>query len=515
MLRFLLFVWWAPFATPLSAQPAIDWQQTLGGGGSEQAFKLAAHADGGGFAIGQTNSTDGDVSMSYGDLDAWVVRLSPTGELMWEVSLGGSGIDAGRDILATDDGGCVVLIETGSTDGMVSDPLGGIDIWIAKLSSNGQLEWESSIGGSNADLSRSIASSTAGGYLIAAQTASPELPGFHPPGSDYYLASISADGELLAQRCYGGSDSENTMAMTTAQDGSTVTCGSTRSGDGDVVGNLAMGIPSIWVLAVDENLNILRQRLLYSSDGSAQASSIVQLFDGQMQLTGSTSSSSGDLVQVYGNRDIWLANLDTSGSLIEATSLGGSEDESSWQTIGNEYGGSYVIGSTRSNDGMITFSNGQQDAWIVSLDTEFGPYWQRTLGGSLDDRFLSGVIFSDGGLVVAGSSRSSDGDLNMNSGQSDFWIVKFKPETVGIAGQASAIDLRVAPNPAHDQLLITWTDAMERITIHDALGKLIHTQQVLQGQVQLELSVASWAAGVYSILLYGEKGAGSHQFIKQ
>ena len=54
------------------------------------------------------------------------------------------------------------------------------------------------------------------------------------------------------------------------------------------------------------------------------------------------------------------------------------------------------------------------------------PYiqWQRSLGGSVDDRAYSIQQTTDGGYIIAGFSNSNDGDVTGNHGDYDYWIVK-------------------------------------------------------------------------------------------
>jgi hypothetical protein len=53
--------------------------------------------------------------------------------------------------------------------------------------------------------------------------------------------------------------------------------------------------------------------------------------------------------------------------------------------------------------------------------------WQKSLGGSDDDSAHSIQETMDRGFIVAGRSRSDDGDVSENPGYSHLWIVKLKP----------------------------------------------------------------------------------------
>src|SRR5580765_3303554 len=50
--------------------------------------------------------------------------------------------------------------------------------------------------------------------------------------------------------------------------------------------------------------------------------------------------------------------------------------------------------------------------------------WQKSLGGSVTDYATSIQQTTDGGYIVAGQSSSGDGDVSVNHGQRDYWIVK-------------------------------------------------------------------------------------------
>ena len=88
--------------------------------------------------------------------------------------------------------------------------------------------------------------------------------------------------------------------------------------------------------------------------------------------------------------------------------------------------GYIVAGYSNSNDGNVTDNHGKNDYWIVKLDSSGKIQWQKSLGGSDDDRAYSIHQTSDGGYIAAGTSNSNDGDITDNHGieNSDYWIVK-------------------------------------------------------------------------------------------
>ncbi len=107
--------------------------------------------------------------------------------------------------------------------------------------------------------------------------------------------------------------------------------------------------------------------------------------------------------------------------------LGGSDYDNARSFATTSDGGFVVAGSTRSTDGDVTNNHGGDDYWVVKLDPGGNPQWQKTLGGSASDRASSIVPTSDGGYVVAGYTPSTDGDVTNNHGNTDYWVVKLDP----------------------------------------------------------------------------------------
>src|SRR5437016_2729420 len=64
--------------------------------------------------------------------------------IQWQQSFGGTGNDEASAIELTSDGGCIVAGYSASTNGDITSNNGGKDFWIIKLDSNGPLEWEQS-----------------------------------------------------------------------------------------------------------------------------------------------------------------------------------------------------------------------------------------------------------------------------------------------------------------------------------------------------------------------------------
>ena len=71
-----------------SQEYQLIWQNCFGGSNLEGAYDMVSLPNG--YLIaGGTGSNDGDVSVSYGNGDGWLIRVDSTGNLLWEKTYGG------------------------------------------------------------------------------------------------------------------------------------------------------------------------------------------------------------------------------------------------------------------------------------------------------------------------------------------------------------------------------------------------------------------------------------------
>ncbi len=161
--------------------------------------------------------------------------------------------------------------------------------------------------------------------------------------------------------------------------------------------------------------------------------SVQQTTDGGYILGGySNSGISGDKTEIsYGDKDFWIVKLDSNGIIQWQHTIGGNGAD--WlSAIEQTSDGGFVLGGySTSNASGDKAENcmGQEDYWIVKLDSLGGLQWQNTIGGSNSDVLYSIQPTTDGGYLLGGKSNSNiSGDKTENSvgtfGNYDFWIVK-------------------------------------------------------------------------------------------
>lgn len=155
----------------LNSSAVIEWQTVVGGSGKDEAKGIIQTPDGNYIVAGETVSTDGDISTSFGERDWWVVKLNATGVLQWEKSLGGSARDEVSGIEANAGGSTFFVVgTTQSTDGNVTDNHGNKDVWLVKLDDSGNTLANQCFGGTENEIGFFAVECTDGGIIITGRT---------------------------------------------------------------------------------------------------------------------------------------------------------------------------------------------------------------------------------------------------------------------------------------------------------------------------------------------------------
>ena len=151
---------------------------------------------------------------------------------------------------------------------------------------------------------------------------------------------------------------------------------------------------------------------------------IQQTNDGGFIVAGRPKSNDGDVSVNYGLEDYWIVKLNDIGTIEWQKSLGGTASEIPQSILQTTDGGYIVAGFSRSNDGDVSGNHGSADCWVVKLTSIGAIEWQKSLGGSGYESAISIQQTNDGGYILAGNSNSNDGDVSGNHGNDDFWVAK-------------------------------------------------------------------------------------------
>ena len=140
-------------------------------------------------------------------------------------------------------------------------------------------------------------------------------------------------------------------------------------------------------------------------------------------IVGGTNSNTGNYSSNHGGFDCLVIKTDAQGTIQWQKLFGGSENDFGNSIKQTSDGGYIIAGRSESNNGDLTLNRGFEDYWVLKLNSSGTIEWQKTYGGNQPDAAYSILQTSDNGYVVMGRSSSQNGDHAVNSIQGE-WIIK-------------------------------------------------------------------------------------------
>lgn len=378
-------------------------------------------------------------------------------EIDWSRCYGGSRDENGsggvnyKSLLPTSDVGYVIAAETTSIDGDIDkskrrddtfpqDSFRNQDIWLIKISKNGEKEWEKYYGGSLTEYVNEMKPTTDGGYILCGYTNS--IDGdllFDTTGAiNVFINGGTLDGfvmklDSLCNKVWvsriGGTKADHLYSIIETSDSGYLTTGVTYSMDETWLGyswfKNNSPYPNGFIAKLDADGN-KKWNKLYGGSYEDGLFSSVETSNGFL-LCGFSASEDGDITaphyvdtvnKLYPSGDCWIIETDKFGSILREKCFGGTEYDGGQSIIAVNDG--YVISArTLSSDGEVTGYHPAQtglkyalyDSWIFQIDTNWNIQWQSCIGGSLQDVVNDLIPNAEGGLTFIGSTNSSDSDL--------------------------------------------------------------------------------------------------------
>ena len=411
---------------------SIESVQTFGGSNNDRGESVIATTDGGFAILGYTQSSDGDILDKTDDsFDYWILKFNRDNALEWRRTYGGSGDDRGRSLIQTIDGGYALIGTSNSTDGEVSGNSGFQDFWLVKLDASGSIEFQKSFGFQGNDTGISLIQTKDQGYLLAGildVTASGGEGNTgrsfnRHAGGDYWIIKLNAIGNFEWSRYFGGNFTDTPEGILQLEDESYIIAGGSDSNDTDISSNI--GSYDFWIIRITANGDLLWERSFGGTEID-EANGLSQTSDGHILVVGDTRSRDVNVTSNKGAADIWAVKLSISGELLWEKNYGGSGFDASRAISKTRDNGFVIAGSSRSSDGDVSENKGQNDLWVIKIDSEGRLVWEQIVGGSNIDFGYGITQLQNGTIVVTGDTTSSDGDIATLKGFSDLLIVTIK-----------------------------------------------------------------------------------------
>jgi hypothetical protein len=393
-------------STLLQAQ----WARTYGGSELDNVFSFCLTSDGGSIITGMT--------MSFGveETDVWVLKLKSDGDIEWQKTYGGSNLDRASSIQQTDDGGYIIAGYT------YSFGAGGGDIWILKLSSFGEIEWQRTYGGSLYDFAWSIQQTFDGGYILVGDTTSFKDRYYYP----IWVIKLNSLGNIEWQRSYRGDLSiQNGFCIRQTSEGGYIVSARSFSNEGGY---------DIWVIKLNSQGDIQWQRTFDENDFDLiYLQSIQQTSEGGYILGGQTGPKN-PYGPGPGQMDLLVIKLSSEGNIEWERKYQGRGHSKLW-SIQQTYDRGYIIGGhTSPNFDAIEM----HDIWVVKISPVGDVEWQHTYGGNKAEMCYGINQTIDGGYIVSGITES------IEDGNRDILVLRLDKNgdidpSCGFAGSSNAI----------------------------------------------------------------------------
>ena len=341
--------------------------------------------------------------------------------MLWEKTYGGAGDDRAFYATAVADG----FVVAGSSLSFEQDKAVA---WVLKLDHDGNVLWNQTfLEGAGSEF-RSVLG-LADGFLLVGNV-------FLPSGdTDGYVVKTDAEGNLSWNVTLGGGKVDKLFSAVETQDGF-VLVGLTYSFGND---------SEVWVVRIDANGSVVWNKT-YGGSMEDAGRAITLTEDHSYVIAGYTNSMGN------GAYDALLLKIDASGNLFWNRTYGGPQSDKAYALA--ETAGEYVIaGDTRSK------GEGDNDAWIIKVDSNGNHLWDKTAGGEGFDMPTCITVSNSGGYLVGGFTFS------FGNGERDFWLFKIDDSgnvpwssTVGRSAfeEAYAV-LEVAEN---EFVMAGWTNSI-------------------------------------------------------
>ncbi|MDP8205430.1 MAG: T9SS type A sorting domain-containing protein [Candidatus Electryonea clarkiae] len=206
------------------------WNQTFGGVAYHRGYSVQQTNDSGYIISGETRS------INAGQSDIWLIKTDSTGEEEWNQTFGGEdSYEYGYCVKQTIDDGYII---TGfiNARGAVNDYA-----WLIKTDSEGEEEWNQTLGGGAGDACFDVLQTTDGGYIITGDTES-----FGAGEHDLWLIKTDSTGNQEWIQIFGGIADDYGNSIQLTNNGGYVVLGGTSSyGAGDY---------DVWLICHDGNV---------------------------------------------------------------------------------------------------------------------------------------------------------------------------------------------------------------------------------------------------------------------
>ena len=369
-----------------------NWHTTYGGKKEDVGKEINSFSDGSFLLSNETQS------FGKGGKDIWLIKIDSNGKIIWESTVGGKTDEyAGSTKLKSDKeifiSGHKLMknkISFRSLLFLKSNNKNNINAFIVKLNYKGKVVWQRD---TFEDEKSSVPFITVLGksILIAGQKST-----IYNGNGDAWIALLNKDGEKVWEDSFGGRGADGGNDVLGTSDGGYISVGYTNA--------YGSGKNDVWIIKTDFNGEKQWSRV-YGGKLDDYGWGVTESDDGGYVIAGETFSFGS------GQSDIYLLKIDSNGNMKWNTTFGGLAEDVAYSVVNSNDGGFIVAAQTKS------YGKGGSDGMIVKFDSKGIKQWNRLFGGKGLDYLKSITVDSLKGYILAGGSRS------FNDGDNQGWVL--------------------------------------------------------------------------------------------
>lgn len=378
------------FNTALFGQ--ILFQATYGGSGNDFPVDLLPVDNGNTLLLANTTS------FGQGNFDVLLMKIGPTGGIMWCKTYGGSGIDRGHDLSVAANGDILICGLT------TSYGVGGEDLLVLRLDANGSVIWTKTIGGAGLEASRGAPIElVSGNIIITGYTES-----YGAGAKDIYLVKLDPIGNLIWTKTLGQGNDDDWIES------------SALAGANEIILNGRFdsnpSTENAGIMSIDTTGNVNWAKT-YATSGQSKVMRTLKVPNGDILSVTNTDAFGA------GQRDQLLMRTDAFGNVIWAKTFGGPLDDAGTCNISLFNSGDILF-----SGGTQSFGMGMRDLSLIKVDNIGNLVWAKVYGSTNEDNsiFGRGTFIQNDRILIKGLTTSFGAQGN------DIYLIQ--ADTNGVSG---------------------------------------------------------------------------------